>query len=200
MANKFGGIELGGVLGGYEIVNIPADKLPQDIASAVSEANNNPLLGATYNPLWYFGNAVVNGVNHLFIAEDIRTTKNKDKSIVGLVINVPPGENAAKGEGAKVVQIIESADLPEEVQLAFDTATKQLIGVSYKAVIYGGEQTVRGTNHYIVCEAKGIYPNAQPYAVVMCINIFEGQYSIVGIAPLKRTTNGDGLFGYAFSW
>ena len=28
-------------------------------------------------------------------------------------------------------------------------------------------QVVRGANHYIVCEAKGIYPGAQPYAAVI---------------------------------
>ena len=99
MAKKFGGIELGETFGGYEIVNQPADKLPQDVASAVGAVNSTPLLGATYNPLWYVGKQTVNGVNHLFIAEDIRSTKNKDKSIVGLVINVPPGEGSIKGEG-----------------------------------------------------------------------------------------------------
>ena len=56
MAKKFGGIELGEAFGGYEIVNQPADKLPQEVASAVGVANSNPLLGATYNPLWYVEN------------------------------------------------------------------------------------------------------------------------------------------------
>ena len=53
MAKNFGGIELGGTFGGYEILNIPANKLPQDVASAMSAVNSNPLLGATYNPIWY---------------------------------------------------------------------------------------------------------------------------------------------------
>ncbi len=42
--------------------------------------------------------------NYLFIAENIRTTKNKDKSIVGLIINIPPDEGSIKGEGAKIVR------------------------------------------------------------------------------------------------
>ena len=199
MAKKFGGIELGGTVGGYEIVNIPATKLPQDVASAVSAANSNALLGATYNPLWYVGKQTVNGVNHLFIAEDIRTTKNKDKSIVGLVINVPPGEGAAKGEGAKIVNIIESEELQPEVQTAFATVEKSLVGVSYKPVLYMGSQIVRGVNHFIVCEAKTIYPGAQPYAAVMCINIFEGKASLVGIAPIAPDTK-ETICGYAFTW
>ena len=42
MAKKFGGIELGEAFGGYEFVNQPADKLPQEVASAVGVANSNP--------------------------------------------------------------------------------------------------------------------------------------------------------------
>jgi len=98
----------------------------------VSAANSNMLLGATYNPIWYVGRQLVNGVNYLFIAEDIRSKKNKDKSIVGLVINVPPGENSIKGEGAKVDRIIESAELEPEIQAAFTTLEKSLIGVSFE--------------------------------------------------------------------
>ena len=199
MEKKFGGIELGGTFGGYEIVNTPATKLPQDAASAVSAANSTPLLGATYNPIWYVGKQTVNGVNHLFIAEDIRMTKNKDKSIVGLVINVPPGEGAVRGEGAKIASIIESEELAPEVQAAFATIEKSLLGVSYKPVLYIGSQVVRGVNHYIVCEACAIYPGAQPYAAVMCINMFEGNASLVGIAPIAQGTQ-ETICGYAFTW
>ena len=112
---KLGGIKLGGAFGGYDIVNKPCDKLPQDVASAVASVNGG-LLGATFSPIWYIGKQTVNGVNHFFIAEEIRVTKTQDAHIVGLVINIPPGEGAAKGEGAKVVRIIEEAELPEEAQ------------------------------------------------------------------------------------
>lgn len=198
MAKKFGGIELGGVLGGYEIVNIPANKLPQEAASAMGAANGD-LLGATFSPIWYVGKQLVNGTNYLFIAEEIRTTKNQDKHIVGLVINVPPGEHSEQGEGAKVVRIIESEELAPEVQAAFSTVEKGLVGVSYKPVMYIGSQVVRGVNHFIVCEAKTIYPGAQPYAVVLCVNIFEGKTSLVGIAPISSNEK-ETLCGYAFTW
>lgn len=198
MEKKFGGIELGGAFGGYEIINAPATELPQDVASAVSEANSN-ILGATYNPIWYVGKQTVNGVNHLFVAEDIRATKDKNKHIVGLVINVPPGEGAEQGKGAKIASIIESEELDADVQAAFATIEKSLIGVSYKPVMYIGSQVVRGVNHYIVCEARGIYPGAQPYAAVMCINVFEGNASLVGIAPIAQGTQ-ETICGYAFTW
>ena len=198
MAQKFGGIELGGIFGGYEITNIPANKLPQDVASAVGAANSS-LLGATFVPVWYVGKQVVNGVNHLLIAEDIRATAKKDKGIVAIVVNVPPGDGAAKGEGAKIARIIEEEALAEGVQLAFDTVTKGLVGASYKPVCYIGKQVVRGVNHFIVCEGKGIYPGAEPYAAVLCVNVFEGSASLVGIAPI-RAGEGQGMLGYAFTW
>lgn len=103
---NFGSITLCDTLGGYEIVNIPANSLPQDVASAVYEANAN-IVGDTFDPIWYIGRQVVNGVNHLFIAKEICATRDQKTEIVGLAINVPPGENCSKGEGATIAQIIE---------------------------------------------------------------------------------------------
>lgn len=198
---KFGEIELGKTFGGYEIINKPANRLPQDLTSAIGIVNSNPLLGATYNPLWLWGKQPVNGVNYFFIAEDIRATKNKDKSIVGLIINIPPGEGAVRGEGAKIVRIIENEKLSEEVELAFKEVVQELRGMSYKPVAYMGKQVVRGENHYILCEAKVIYPGAQPRAVVVGINIFENKPSIACILPIGNATDDTpSLFGYAFSW
>ena len=200
---KYGGIELGDTFGGYEIVNVPANKLPQDVASAVSAVNSNPLLGATYNPIWYWGNQPVNGMNHFFIAEDIRATKNKDNSIVGLIINVPAGEGSIKGEGAKIVRIIDGEALPPEIQTAFATVEKELDGMSYKPVVYIGKQTTRGENHYIVCESRVIYSGVQtPKAVIFVVNIFEGKPTLAGLLPISSTEKEDQqkLFGYAFTW
>ena len=195
---KFGGIELGGEFGGYEIINEPANSLPQAVASAVGIVNSG-ILGATYLPVWYVGKQVVNGINHFIICEQVRATKNKDKGIVGLVINIPPGDGSMKGEGASVVKIIEEEKLPADVRAAFETAAKSLVGVSYKAVAYIGRQVVRGVNHYIMCEGRAIYPGAEPFAAVMAVNVFEGNVSIVGVAPVKAA--GDkSLFGYAFTW
>lgn len=199
MAKKFGNIDLSEVFGNYEIVNIPASKLPQDVASAIGVINSDPMLGATYLPIWYVGKQTVNGINHFFIAEDIRATKNKDKLIVGLVVNVPPGEGAANGEGAKVVQIIEETRLSPEIQIAFNTAEKGLVGVSYKPIAYLGSQMARGVNRYIICQAKPIYPGAQPYAVVMVLNLFEGNVSIVAITPILPDEK-EPLCRYAFTW
>ena len=193
MGKVFNGIELGELLGGYEIVNKPANELPQDLASAVGNINGG-ILGATYQPIWYVGHQLVNGTNHLLICKEIRSTKDKNTCIVGLVINI-----STSGKDATVVEIIEEAKLSAEVQVAFLAAEKQLVGVGYKPLAYIGSQIVKGVNHYLICQAKGIYPNATPYAVVICINIFENQVSVVCITPLPIKTE-EMICGYAFSW
>ena len=201
-AEKFGGVELGGEFGGYTIVDTSAAQLPQDAATAIGAANNG-MLGATYNPVWYIGHQLVNGTNHLFVAEAVRSTRDRDTSIVGIVVNVPAGEGYLSGKGAKIARIIENATLAPEVKTAFASATQNLVGVGYKPVLYVGRQIVHGTNHYIVCEARGVYPGAKPYAAVMCINICDGNASLVSITPINTHTGtkaATGMFGYAFTW
>lgn len=197
---KFGGIELSKDFGSYDIVNIPANKLPQDAASAVWGAINSGLLGATYVPIWYVGSQLVNGKNHLFIAKEIRSTKNRDTAIVGLVINVPPSKDAFKGEGAKLVNIIEEANLSEELSCLFDSTMRGLVGVGYTPLFYIGHQVVKGTNHYFIAQAKGIYPGAEPYAVMICINEFQKVNSIISIEKIDDSDKSDVKLGYAFTW
>jgi len=196
---KLGGIKFADVFGGYELVNIPASRIPQDAATAVFGAINSGILGATYDPFWYVGSQVVNGKNHLFLCKEIRATANKDTSIVGLVINVPPSEQAFQGKDARVVNVIEEANLPDDLKCIFSCALQGLVGVGYKPLFYVGSQVVKGTNHYFICQAKGMYPGADPYAVLMCINVFDNRSSIVFIERIDDTAEEPKL-GYSFTW
>lgn len=177
---NLGGITLGDLFGGYELVNKPADKLPQPVASAMGIINAG-LLGATYAPIWYVGHQLVNGVNHLLICREVRISKTADQMIVAMTINIPAGEGAERGDGAHVVSIVEGLRLPEELRTIVEKATKQLVGVSYTPVAYVGHQIVRGVNHYFICQAKPIYPGAIPYAVMLCVNLFENEVTVVSI-------------------
>lgn len=186
---KLGGIELGGgTFGGYEIVNKPATSLPQDLATAFSEVNGG-ILGATYMPIWYVGTQLVNGVNHMLICKEIRTTRTQNQMIVAMVINIPP---AGSDKGPQIVEIIEEAKLAPELQAYFDTAVKGLCGVNYKPVAYIGSQVVRGTNYYFACEATRVYPGSKPYAVTLGINVFNDQVSIISIDPMMEADDNEG--------
>ena len=174
---KFGGIEFESLMGGYEIINEPASSLPQELATAFSEVNGN-LLGATYQPVWYVGKQIVNGTNYMLICKEIRTTKDRQQMIVGLVINVPI-KKPTGGSGATIVEIIEEASLPQDIKCIFDVAAGQLLGVNYKPIVYVGKQVVRGINYYFICEAKRVYPNSKPYPVMLVVNKFQDQMPVV---------------------
>jgi hypothetical protein len=179
---KLGGINLNeGGLGGYKLCNIPATKLPQDVATAVVKVNMD-LLGASYLPIRLVGTQIVNGVNYMFIAKEVLATANKETQIVMLVINIPSGD--ATGAQAQIVEVINEAELPAEVQDAFDAAVGQLHGVNYDPLLYVGNQVVKGINYYIICEATTIYPGAVPAPVVVCINAFNGEYTVVSVEQI----------------
>ena len=179
-----GAIEFEQTFGGMEIINKPANAVPQELATAFGAINSN-ILGATYIPLWIVGKQIVNGVNYYIICKEIRSTKDHQTMIVNLVLNIPPMQSDGTRPEPQVVEIIEEADLPKKLQLLFDCATKQLIGVDYKPLAYVGKQVVHGMNYYFICEARGLYLDAQPYAVMMVINEMAGEgVSVVSIEPI----------------
>ena len=143
---------------------------------------------------------MIGGKNHLFIVKEVRSTKDKNTSIVGLVINVPPSKDAFKGENAKIVEIIEEAKLSQEIQYIFDKAMQNLIGVGYTPLFYIGHQIVKGVNHYFIAQAKCIYPGADPYPVQICINDFDGSISIVSIEKILDQKESNKTLNYSFSW
>ena len=174
---RFGEVEFEQLMGGYEIVNEPASSLPQELATAIGEVNSG-LLGATYQPIWYVGKQIVNGTNYMLICKEIRTTKDRQQMIVGLVVNVPL-KKPTDGSGATIVEIIEEASLPPEIKYIFDASVGQLMGVNYKPIVYVGKQIVRGINYYFICEAKRVYPNSKPYPVMLVVNKFQDQMPVV---------------------
>ncbi len=191
MATTVGGIEFSGLLGGLTIIDKPVTSLPQDLASALPNLNAS-LLGATYVPIRYLATQVVNGTNHYVLSKDIRATKDKDTSIVVLVINMPPG--SIGGKNAQIVRIIEEeTNVPEDIKLIFEKATKQLIGVGYKMLLFVGTQVVKGINYHFVCESRVLYPGAEPKAVHLIVNEFQGQVSVVSITPI--TSSSDSFLG-----
>lgn len=187
---KLGGINFGGKLGSYELVNQSATKVPQELASAMSKVfSDGNLLGASYEPVWYLGRQQVNGNNYLLICLQTRATQDQMKKVVGVVINVPAGD--IKGSNAKIVEIIEDRDLiegtaiEEGIRDKFERAMNGLIGVKYTPVMYVGSQVVKGMNYYIVAEARVVRPDSEPYAVTICINDFQDNPVLESIEKLS---------------
>ena len=61
-------------------------KLPQKAATAWSALETSGLVGASYKPLIYLGEQLVNGVNYWFIAEQTLVTREPVRHVVKLAI------------------------------------------------------------------------------------------------------------------
>ena len=175
---KFGEITLGGRFGGWTIINEPADKLPQNVASAVVSVCDDKDYRLV--PIHYYATQVVNGVNHMLVCEKIQ---NDTYQIVLAIINIPP--NSIGGKDAKLADLVEKADLYGALKVAFEGQLKNLCGVGYHPVAYMGEKVVKGVNHYILCEADLQYPGSRPYPVVVEINVFGSDANVTGIERLS---------------
>lgn len=81
------------LLGGIELdIITDLTKLPQKVASAMSEIESNEMVGASYKPLIYLGTQPVRGINYWFIAEQTLMTADFDKHIVTIAVNEFGGE------------------------------------------------------------------------------------------------------------
>ena len=72
-------------LGSWNI-SIAKGALPQKLATGITELFDN-LVGASYTPLIYVGSQIVNGINHMVIAEQVLADADATKNIVKVVIN-----------------------------------------------------------------------------------------------------------------
>ena len=184
---KLGGITLGGKLGGWNIINQPATSLPQALASA-----KPVLFGSTFNPIWLVADQIVNGTNYLLVAEAVRTISKTNKRIVAIIVNIPAG--SFDGEGAKVVEVIEDAELiegtdPEDkVKEYFDSiiepAGEKLTGVGITPVLYMGKKVTKGINHVVVAQRRMISSDADPEALIIEFNVFNGKATLYSLEKI----------------
>ena len=78
------------MFGKIQLENFDACKLPQKAASAWSAVEN--LIGATYKPLLYLGEQIVNGTNYYFIAEQTLMTNPLIRRVIKFAIYEHNGE------------------------------------------------------------------------------------------------------------
>lgn len=54
-----------------------------------------------------------------------------------------------------------------------------LVGASYKPLIYGGSQPVRGTNYWFIAEQTLVTATPERHLVKLAVNEFNGEYALV---------------------
>lgn len=78
------------MFGKIQLENFDACKLPQKAASAWTAVEE--LIGATYKPLVYLGEQLVNGTNYYFIAEQTLMTNPLIRRVIKFAIYEHDGE------------------------------------------------------------------------------------------------------------
>lgn len=59
------------------------------------------------------------------------------------------------------------------------SAVENLIGVTYKPLLYCGKQIVKGINHFFIAEMTTLNRFAERHIALLAINEFEGKYELV---------------------
>lgn len=72
----------------------------------------------------------------------------------------------------------EACKLPQKAASAF-SILEGLTGVSYKPLLYCGEQIVKGVNYWFIAEMEMVLAVPQRHIVLLCINEFDGDYKLV---------------------
>lgn len=72
----------------------------------------------------------------------------------------------------------EACKLPQKAASAF-SILEGLDGASYKPLIYGAEQEVKGVNHWFIAEMTLNFANNERHIVLLAINEFEGNFELV---------------------
>lgn len=187
--------------GTWEINNIiPGPDMPQKIATAMAELNEN-LIGADYEAIAYIGEQIVNGTNHAVLAKQILTTGRDTENIVLLIFNEKPGE--VKLTLSAVERVLEGGfelggvdidinNVPDEVR----DALNGFVGADIEPVMLLATQVVHGINFYVLAKSTPVVPDAKSKAVVIKINTELEQVAFMDILANKE----DATLGYSFTW
>lgn len=79
--------------GGWRLADITACNLPQPAASGFS-AVFDQMAGASYLPVLYCGEQLVNGMNYMIICKQTQVTQDPVEHLVTVVLNASPGDDA----------------------------------------------------------------------------------------------------------
>ena len=151
--------------GGYKIKVHAGSNLPQKVASGFEKVFEG-MTGATYNPIAYLGNQVVNGINHAILCEQVLTTATDDRNIVILILNEKPGD--VTGESISIVEINRVLDgshlmgginiaptieIPAPAMNAYNSRFGGLLGATNVPIALLATQVVNGVAYYFAVES-----------------------------------------------
>ena len=82
--------------------------------------------------------------------------------------------------GVMVDVISDLTKLPQNVASAMSTLENaEIVGASYKALIYLGRQVVKGVNYYFIAEQTLMTAGLDKHIVIIAVNEYQGEYKTV---------------------
>ena len=179
-----GGLFTGGELGGWSLDMHSANMLPQDVATGFAAATEK-LVGAKYVADAYIAKQLVNGTNHLMTAKITQVTASAPTTrILPVVLNIPAGD--VTGEKA-TIRAVQNTGISDELNASITALLEASprLGIEIKPILYVASQIVKGVNHYILCETRSVYPNAVPTTMMLVVNQFQTNWSVVSLSEIE---------------
>lgn len=168
--------------GGWN-VDVPRDKFPQKIASAVSDFTGEPRFGAEYESKAYLGTQSVNGTNHAILMEQTIFSGKDTVNAVVVTFNEKAGsmdvslagirpivESGGKLGGTKVTI---TDEIPQVVKDEFNTALNGFTGSTVKPFMYLGEKMAKGTEYKLLAEVTPSTLDATTHLSIVTVNTME---------------------------
>lgn len=91
------------------------------------------------------------------------------------------GKLGAKVGGIEFNVITDMTKLPQKVASAASAVENaELVGASYKPIIYCGKQTVHGTNYFFIAEQTLDLKEPVKHVVSLTVNELNGEFKLVG--------------------
>lgn len=186
------------LLGGWTVPDSFAltDENRPAFENAVAE-----LVGVNYEPLACLGTQLVNGTNRAFFCRAqvvypgaqpffaivyVYEALDGSAKITDIESITPDGrfdENAGSAQALTGGWTVPEED--GEALAAFEQAAEKLLGVDYTPVAVMGQQVVSGMNYCLLCQARAVSPDAQPYyCFVQVYRDLQGSAEIMKITAI----------------
>ena len=153
--------------GGYAI-NVMTTSFPQNVISGFDKAFEG-MTGAQYNMIAYLGSKVVNGTNHIYLAEQTLVTGKDVKSIVTVILNEKlddVGGNTfsvvsieplvSNGGNMGGLNINPTTNIPEDAMTTFNKHFAGFVGAYVKPFALLATQVVKGVAYLFAVESTMI--------------------------------------------
>lgn len=146
---------------------------------AVFDKALDGFVGVGYEPIAYLGSQIVAGTNHAFFCKAQVVYPNAQPYFAIVFIYEDLDGNAEIKDIARMNaygELNENTGSAEQLPggwsvteaqddgiAAFEKATQEMVGVSYKLIRVLSSQVVAGMNYCVLCQAQVVAPDAKPY-------------------------------------